>query len=246
MKIFHLNQNPWGPLFPCGTMATRILQDSAGNLFAVETKLPCDRWDCPECGPRMVAKHVDRAKYHFTRVVVYVGTVLLTKEKLPYFLRRNIRKPYMSIRMKAETVIISGSTFPESQGIDKRKFLKDKLPVILGEIRSGRSVSYSRDRKRPLLGKHDEERYRCLALLQGNRAAAFNSLNSSNKIKRDFEHARFLQESQSDGKIYPLGKELINSLSKLEMEIERKAIQSEDDPTLVDLSFDVVKIERGL
>ena len=227
MKQYNDNVNPWQPRFPCGTDATRILQDSSGSRFAVEKKLLCDKWKCPECGPRIIDEHISRAKYHFGRVVVYVGTVLLEKSKLPYFLRRKVKKPYMAIRTQNKTVIASGSDFPGSQGTDKRKFLKDMLPEILGEIKGGRSVSYSRKKKEEAHKNNEGESYRCLALLRGNRAKAFNRLRSSNKIQQAVDHARFLLDHEAEGMLYPAGKELIDQLPELELEAEHQAIQSE-------------------
>jgi len=221
---YDVNVNPWQPRFPCGTDATRILQDSSGSRFAVEKKLLCDKWDCLECGPRMIDEHISRAKYHFSRVVVYVGAVLLAKSKLSYFLRRNVKKPYMAIRTQNKIVIASGSYFPGSQGADKRKFLKDMLPGILGEIKGGRSVSYSRKKKGEAHKNNEGESYRCLALLRGNRAQAFNRLRSSKKIQQDVDHARFLRDHEAEGKLYPAGKELIKKLPALELEAERQAI----------------------
>jgi len=251
MKQTGNSHNSRGPRFPCGTEATRILQDSCGNRFAIEQELPCDRWDCPTCGPRIVDEHVKRAQYHFRRVVVYVGTVPFTNKKLSYFLRRKVKKPYMAIRTKMRSVVISGSSFPGSVGIDKRKFLKDILPGILREIDCGRSVSYSRDRKKTSHEKMTSdgniygESYECLALIRGNRAQAFNRLKFNNKKQEDFEHARFLQETQSDSKIYSAGQRLIDSLPGLEMAAERMAIQSENGPMPINLTFNVNKIESS-
>jgi hypothetical protein len=131
----------------CGAIITLVGPTGAFSFPSV-----CRRWRCPECRRRLIEEHLRDIRSCFARLrclQVFVGSRKEDGKELSNFCNRNLRGCYVRIRCLGETVIISDRKFPGARRHDKKKFLREALPVILDRPwYEGTRVAYSRGFKK--------------------------------------------------------------------------------------------------